>query len=89
MFGDIDRAVETGEDNARIRPDCEGWCEHIVVETLGISMVGQMTGVPIGPHRISCQHARTSSESVALRNLFGWFAEENCIGCEHLSLIHI
>lgn len=85
MFGDIDRAVETGEDNARIRPDCEGWCEHIVVETLGISMVGQMTGVPIGPHRISCQHARTSSESVALRNLFGWFAEENCIGCEHYS----
>ena len=85
MFGDINGAVETGEDNARIRPDCEGWCEHVVIETLGISMVGQMMGVPIGPHRISCQHARSSLESVALRNLFGWFTEENCIGCEHFS----
>ena len=83
-FGtDIDRAIDTGADNALVKTNCAGWCEHIVVETVGVSMVGQMTGIPIGPHRISCQYATGANESTVLRNLFGWFLRDNCISCPH------
>lgn len=80
---DIDGAVATGRDNAAIRADVEGWCEHLAVETLGVSMVGHMAGVPIGPHRLSCQYAKYSTESHVLRSLFQRFITENCAGCAH------
>lgn len=76
------RAIDTGEDNRLVRPQCEGWCKEIQIETLAVSMVGQMTGLPIGPHQISCRFGSTH-ESGSLRNLFTWFVESNCIGCEH------
>jgi hypothetical protein len=80
---DIERAVATGRDNAAVRADVEGWCEHLHVETLGVSMVGQMMEVPIGPHRLSCQYANCSTESVVLRRLFERFLIDNCAGCPH------
>lgn len=79
---DIDRAITTGKDNAAIRSDCEGWCRHVVIETLDVSPVGQMAGVPIGPHRVSCKHA-AAIESTCLRNLFTSFLGQYCDGCEH------
>ena len=79
----IDEAISTGRDNAAIRPDVEGWCTHLHVETLGVSMVGQMAGVPIGPHQLSCQHAEYSIQSVVLRSLFQGFLVDNCINCPH------
>ena len=79
----FERAIETGADNGQCFPDAEGWCSHINVEVLSISPVGQMVGVPIGPHRISCKHAKHSIESVALRRLFQGFLIDNCVDCPH------
>ena len=79
----MDRAIETGADNQAVFQDVDGWCDHISVEILGVSMVGQMVGVPIGPHRISCKHAAHAIESVCLRNLFHGFLLDNCRNCEH------
>jgi len=80
---DIDDAIDTGRDNSAIRADAEGWCEHLAVETLGISPLGQMAGVPIGPHRLSCQYAQYATGSVVLRHLFRDFLVNNCVGCDH------
>jgi hypothetical protein len=83
-FGtELERAVDTGADNALVKTSCAGWCKHIVVETVGVSMVGQITGVPIGPHRISCQYASHAVGSTVLRNLFAWFLKDNCVSCPH------
>ena len=80
---DIDDAITTGRDNLAVRGDVEGWCEHLAVDLLGVSMVGQMAGVPIGPHRLACLHAQHSSESVVLRTLFQSFLLSNCVDCFH------
>jgi hypothetical protein len=79
----IDRAISHGRDNAAVIGDVRGWCEHLSVQLLGVSMVGQMAGVPIGPHRLSCQYAQYGAEAVVLRPLFQNFLIENCKGCPH------
>jgi hypothetical protein len=79
----VDEAISDGRDNAAVIDDVKGWCEHLCVEPLGVSMLGQMVGAPIGFHRLSCQYAEYAVEGLVLRTLFQGFLVDNCKGCPH------
>lgn len=60
------------------------FCDHIEVEMLSMSLVGQMLLLPsMGPKRISCRHASVFSQGFNLDLVFDGFREDNCKDCPY------
>jgi hypothetical protein len=80
---EVEEAVQLGIANQEVIELARNWCAHL--EVFGSSaMLGQMTGLPIGPGTFGCQHARRGSgTAVDLRFVALDFHDENCIGCPH------
>lgn len=79
----LEEAVELGITNREVIELAKNWCAHL--EVFGSSaMLGQMTGLPIGPGTFGCKHARRgSSTAVDLRFVALDFHDDNCVGCPH------
>lgn len=80
----IERAIATGDRNQRTIELVQNWCALAKVEKFGgIGLVEQQTGLPIGPHAMTCDHAPA-------RGMATWdladaaidFYDRNCTHCD-------
>jgi hypothetical protein len=80
---ELDEAVQLGIANREVIELAKNWCAHL--EVFGSSaMLGQVTGLPIGPGTFGCKHARRGSNTaVDLRFVALDFHDDNCVGCPH------
>jgi hypothetical protein len=84
----VDRALELGERNAAAIELVRKHCANARVEhdpMGGISMVEQMTGVPISMRTIKCEYAPKGAgfSAIELLNVAVSFYNNNCVGCPH------
>jgi hypothetical protein len=83
---DIDRTTAIGIENAQILELAANWCEHIGVTRgpMGVGLVEQATGLPVGGGSLRCSHARApTSYGMQLKFTAADFYEKNCLGCPH------
>jgi len=80
---ELNEAVQLGIANQEVIDLAKNWCAHL--EVFGSSgMLGEATGLPIGPGTFGCKHARRgSSTALDLRFVALDFHDENCVGCPH------
>jgi len=81
----IRRAIEMGAKNRRTLSLLQNWCAHVRIEKAGgVGLIEQMTGDPIGPHFVVCQHAAPGGwASWHLSESALQFHDVNCVGCSH------
>ncbi len=83
---DIDRTTAIGIENAEILTLAANWCENIGVTRgpMGVGLVEQVTGLPVGGGSLRCSHAHTpTSFGMQLKFSAADFYQENCIGCTY------
>ena len=79
---DYDRRVKLGKKNAECIKNMRLWCKHFQIEQTSSGLYAEMSGLPIGSHKIECPHA-FGSESMNLPRICEEFLVENCDKCEH------
>ena len=78
--------VELGRENARIIGLAKSWCANIRSDRgmMGVGLVEQMTGLPIGGGTFRCDHARfPAPHGMRLNSIALEFYASNCRECEH------
>jgi hypothetical protein len=77
------RAIARGEANKRTLELIQNWCAHVAIDKRGGGgLVEQFTGLPIGPHSLSCPHAAAPGFAGSdLQFLAVDFYDRNCVGC--------
>jgi hypothetical protein len=87
----IQRAVDRGEKNRAAIELAQNWCAHLRVEVWGgVGLLEQMTDLPIGTRRFTCQYAHDDgvvtmdAEDAAVR-----FYRANCVGCDKRQPVRI
>ncbi len=79
---DFEKSVKLGEQNAECIKNMRQWCKHFNIEKTASGLYAEMTGLPIGSHKIQCPHA-AASESMNLPWICSEFLVKNCDSCEH------
>ena len=81
---DIERAVVSGERNQRTMELVQNWCAHAKVQKFGgIGLVEQQTGLPIGHHYMTCDHAPSGGMATwDLADAAVDFYDRNCVHCD-------
>ena len=77
------RAYELGEQNVQHIQYARAWCKHLKVEMVSKGMLADVSGLPIGSHRLSCKHAEGMPESMNLPWILPQFLLNHCDGCPH------
>jgi hypothetical protein len=79
----IERAIANGESNWRTMELVRNWCAHVKVQKFGgVGIVEHQTGLPIGPHSLTCPHASAPGFAAAdLAAAAVDFHDRNCVGC--------
>lgn len=85
MGDQIEDAIQIGLENQELIALGKSWCSHIRTDRahLGVGMVEQATGLPIGGGRFTCDYARNPVGLAGMRlavSALGFY-ENNCIGC--------
>jgi hypothetical protein len=80
---DLDKKYELGERNAEHIKSARQWCKHIRIEMVSAGLLAEMSGLPIGSHRISCRYAEGETESMNLPWIVPKFLCDYCAGCPH------
>jgi hypothetical protein len=80
---ELEEALQLGIANQTVIELARNWCAHLEVSGSS-AMLGEMSGLPIGPGTFGCKHARRgSSTAMDLRWVALDFHDENCVGCPH------
>jgi hypothetical protein len=79
----IESAIANGESNRRAIELVKNWCAHVEVKKFGgVGLVEQQTGLPIGPHSLTCPHAAAAGFAGADLTFVALdFHDRNCVGC--------
>lgn len=77
----IDEATELGKQNAN-KHRYLNWCKHLQINLKFPSELGQMTGLPIGPHEIHCPYFH-GSEGVSVETIATSFIQSHCANCQY------
>ena len=81
MENDFERMMNLGKENAKCISGMHRWCKHFEIEQTSAGLYAQMSGLPIGSHRIGCPQAY-GSESMNLPWICSDFLVDHCHGCE-------
>jgi len=57
------------------------WCEHIRTRQVSVSLLGQATGLPIGPKEVSCSEIEGSYQGMTYKGTAELFISSHCVGC--------
>ncbi len=79
----FDDAIERGQKNAQLAPSVRDWCRHLNIEMTSAGLLAEMTGLPIGSHRVTCPHGVGLIESQDLASTARGFILKNCATCSH------
>ena len=74
-----------GKDNLICISGIRRWCKNAEIEPTAWGLYAEATGLPIGPHAISCPHVSGKVESMNVRWIVSDFLVEHCAGCPHHS----
>jgi hypothetical protein len=77
----IDEMHDLGRKNAETLKRAHGWCKHLKIEMTSAGMLAGMSGLPIGSHDITCDHARGGISGLNLPWILPEFVVQNCRGC--------
>jgi hypothetical protein len=80
---ETEKMTRLGLENADHIRKARYWCKHFRIEMVSAGLLAQMTGLPIGSHRISCQYASETSEAMNLPWIIPEFLIKNCKGCRY------
>jgi hypothetical protein len=80
---ETEKMTKLGLENADHIRKARYWCKHFRIEMVSAGLLAQMTGLPIGSHRISCQYALDTSEAMNLPWIIPEFIIKNCKGCRY------
>lgn len=80
---ETEKMTKLGLENVDYIKKAKYWCKHFRIEMVSAGLLAQTTGLPIGSHRISCQYASSSSESMNLPWIIPEFIVKNCKGCKY------
>lgn len=80
---ETEKMTKLGLENADHIKKAKGWCKHFRIEMVSAGLLAQMTGLPIGSHRISCQHASETHEAMNLPWIIPDFILKHCKGCQY------
>jgi len=82
---DIQRAIEAGEKNRRTTELIHNWCRYAKVKKCGgTGLIEAQTGLPIGHHAMTCDHAPASGMATwDLADAALDFHDRNCVECKH------
>lgn len=78
-------ALELGRQNVECIAGFTGWCKHARAEMVSSGLFAEMTSLPIGSHKVSCQYAVNVAESMNLAWIVPEFILSNCVGCSYHS----
>ncbi|WP_103664204.1 hypothetical protein [Gracilimonas amylolytica] len=78
-----EEAIELGRKNVDCIEKAKKWCEHLECKMTSAGLLAEMTGLPIGSIKLSCKHAKQSSESMNLPWILPEFVIKNCDGCSY------
>ncbi|MBL8793611.1 MAG: hypothetical protein JNM56_06890 [Planctomycetia bacterium] len=79
----MDEMLALGQANCEVLRQLDRWCKHLEVQMTSAGMLAGMSGLPIGSHRLSCQHATHGLESMNLPWVSRDFLDQNCRSCPH------
>lgn len=74
--------LELGAQNLEYIHGLTSWCNLARIKMMTAGLLAEMSGLPIGSHEVSCQHAGQSHESMNLPWIVPSFILANCIGCK-------
>jgi hypothetical protein len=81
----IEQAIAMGGSAQRTIELVLNWCAHVRVQKVGgMGLIERQTGLPIGPHSLTCPHA--SAPGIAAADLGAValdFHDRNCAGCSN------
>lgn len=77
----INEATELGRKNAQ-KHLYLNWCKYLQINLVYPSELGQMTGLPIGPHQIQCPYFH-GTQGVSVELIANGFIQEHCTDCKY------
>ena len=80
---EITEALKIGQENFEYIKNAESWCKHFRIKMVSYGLFAQISGLPIGGHSISCQHAEGCTESMNLSRVIPEFILEYCTTCPY------
>ncbi len=79
----IAEMTELGVANRSTLEKAQNWCKHLSVQMESAGMLAHMTGLPIGSHNVSCQHAVGGIGGMNLPWILPDFVAGHCKDCPH------